>query len=110
MGIASEILRIAEGEAKREGAGKIASLSLVIGRWSGVEPETLRFALEVVSKETLLEGCEVKIDFREPTFDCAGCQKSFTAESRLDPCPYCGSYAGEMTGGDEMEIASMEVE
>ncbi|TLN03567.1 hydrogenase maturation nickel metallochaperone HypA, partial [bacterium] len=78
--------------------------------WSGVEPETLRFALEVVYKETLMENCEVKIDFREPTFICADCKREFTAENRLDPCPHCGSYAGEMTAGDEMEISTLEGE
>ncbi|TAL17995.1 hydrogenase maturation nickel metallochaperone HypA [bacterium] len=110
MGIAAEISKIALEEAKREGAGRIASISISVGRWSGVEPETLRFALGVIGESTIMGGCGVEIILVEPTFSCDECQKDYTAESRLDPCPGCGSLAASMVAGDELSINSLEVE
>ncbi|PLX39794.1 MAG: hydrogenase maturation nickel metallochaperone HypA [Deltaproteobacteria bacterium] len=110
MGIATEISRIVLEEAERGGGGRVKSISLTIGRWSGVEVETLRFAMEVVAEDTSLAGAELKIEVVEPTFKCAECGKEFIAESRLTPCPECESMAGDMVAGDELAIKEIEVE
>jgi len=110
MGIAAEISRIVLDEAERGGGGRVNSISLTIGRWSGVEIETLRFAMEVVAEETGLDGVELKIEVVEPTFKCSDCGREFIAESRLTPCPSCGSMAGDMVAGDELAIKEIEVE
>lgn len=110
-GLAMEIARIAVETLEASGAsGKIASLHLNIGRWSGVDPSALTFALEALADGTELEGAKVVIETVEPTFVCAACGVEYVAKDRLDPCPACGGLAGEMTGGDEMTLTHIEVE
>lgn len=111
MGIAMEVAKLAEEEARRNGASRVECLCLRVGKWSGAEPETLRFALESISGEfEILAGSRVEIETVEPTFSCTACGARYVAESYFDPCPTCGSDAGELVGGDELLLASIEVE
>ena len=110
MGIAMEIARIAVEEAERHNARRVSVLALAVGRWSGVEPETLRFVLGIVCEDSILKGCEVKVEVIEPTFDCIDCGEKFIAEGRFDPCPKCGGAGGPLVAGDELNISHLEVE
>jgi hydrogenase nickel incorporation protein HypA/HybF len=110
MGIAIEIAKIAREEAEKNSAIKVTLLALKVGRWSGVEPETLRFALGAVCEETILEGCKIEIEITEPTFNCEDCGNTFIAEGHFDPCPHCGSAGGPLICGDELTITHLEVD
>lgn len=110
MGMAAEVLRIAREEALARGLGRIAALRLRVGRWSGVETESLRFALEALSDGTDLAGCRVEIDAVEPQLQCAGCGTEFPAETYFDPCPACGGHGSELVAGDELSLAELEVD
>ncbi len=107
MGIAAEVLRIAREEAAGQ---RIAALRLRIGRWSGVEAESLRFALGALADGTDLDGCRVEIDAVEPQLRCAGCGGRYPAETYFDPCPTCGGDGAELVAGDELALAELEVE
>ncbi len=114
MGIAMEVLRIAveaAGPAVGPGDGpRIRTLKLRVGRWSGVEPESLRFSLEVVSEGTRFEGGQLEIELVEPEFSCGSCARSYRAEGYLDPCPFCGGSAEALVAGDELVLSEIEVE
>ena len=110
-GLALEIAEIAMETLKNcPGPCKAESLHLKVGRWSGVEPETLAFALEVVCHGTELEGVRAEIEVVEPTFICSACGECFSPETRFDSCPKCGGAPGKMTGGDEFILTHIEVE
>ena len=110
MGIAMEIARVAVTEATKENACKVSRLNLRVGRWSGVEIESLRFSLETVSEGTMLEGCQFDIVPVEPHFKCKNCGNTFGAESYFDPCPACAETGAEMVAGDEMTLVDLEVD
>ena len=110
MGLASEIVRIATEEAEAAGGGRVSALRLRVGEWSGVEVESLRFALTVLSDGTLLEGCSVEIDQVPPLFRCGSCGETYSGEGYFAPCAHCGAFGGELVQGDEMTVAELEVE
>lgn len=110
MGIAMEVLRIARDEARAAAGGRLLGLKLRVGRWSGVETESLRFALTALTDDTDLHGCRVEIEAVEPTLRCAGCGRTFAAESYFDPCPGCGGAGSELASGDELTLAELEVD
>ncbi|WP_461393651.1 hydrogenase maturation nickel metallochaperone HypA/HybF [Deferrisoma sp.] len=109
-GIAMEVLRLARETAEREGAARIARLKVVVGRWSGVEPETLRFALETLLEGPVLEGARVDMEVREAEFLCGHCGERFPAQGYFDPCPACGREGAEMVAGDELLLEELDVE
>jgi len=110
MGIAAEVARIAGQEAEEAGAKRVLALRLRVGRWSGVEAESLRFALQAVGEGTSLEGCRVEIEAVEPTFACPGCHRQYPGTGYFDPCPHCGALGAELVAGDELSLAEIEVE
>ena len=61
IGIAQEVLRIIEEQARGHGRGAIRSARLSIGALSGVMAESLEFALEVCAKGTRAEGMKIVI-------------------------------------------------
>ena len=110
MGVAMEVIRIARDEAKSIGAAaRVVGLRLRVGRWSGVEPESLRFCLEALTDDTELNGCRLDITMVEPEFQCGQCMQRYPADSYFVPCPQCGG-AAELVAGDELTLAELEVE
>ena len=110
MGIAAEVARIAIQEAEAAGAGRVVALRLRVGRWSGVEVESLRFALEVAGEGTPLAGCRAEIETVEPTFACRSCGREYPGTGYFDPCPHCGALGSDLVAGDELSLAELEVE
>lgn len=110
MGLAAEIVRIAEAEAEAAGGGTVTVLRLRIGEWAGVEAESLRFALEVLGEGTLLSGCRVEIERVMPLFRCGVCGETYSGEGYFAPCGHCGAVGGELVEGDELTVAELEVE
>jgi hydrogenase nickel incorporation protein HypA/HybF len=110
MGIAAEILRIAQAEAARAGAARIQAMDLRIGLWSGVEPDSLCFALEALGIGTPAEGAQVRIERVSPRFHCRSCGAEFEGKDHLDACPRCESVDAALIAGEEMALAAIEVE
>lgn len=110
MGIAAEVVRIACEEAAKNGARVVKGLTLRVGRWSGVEPESLRFALEALGEGTPAARCRIEIETVEPAFDCVTCGVPYGAEDRFSPCPRCGGPGGDLVAGDEMTLREIDVE
>jgi len=110
MGLAAEILRIAEAEAESAGGGAVTVLRLRIGAWAGVEAESLRFALEVLGDGTRLAGCRVEIERVAPLFRCGACHETYGGDGYFAPCSRCGAGGGELVAGDELTVAELEVE
>ncbi len=110
MGIAAEVARLAAQEAEAAGATRILGLRLRVGRWSGVEPQSLRFALEALGEGTPLAGCRVEIEAVEPAFRCGSCGEEYPGAGYFDPCPRCGGLGSDLVAGDELSLAEIEVE
>lgn len=60
--IAQNILGIVLAEAERNEGKKVKSIYLKLGEKSHIEPESLLFCLEVVSKGTIAEEAKVYIE------------------------------------------------
>ncbi len=109
-GIAMEVLRIADESLSGRPVRRVTALRLTVGRWSGVEPEALRFALEALSAGSRFDGCRVEISVVDPRFRCDACGEEYAGEHYLEPCPSCGQTAGALVAGDEMTLDAIEVE
>jgi hydrogenase nickel incorporation protein HypA/HybF len=109
VGIIHSAVLTAEQQAKAQGATRIHTLRLRIGRLSGVVPDALQFAFEAVSLGTIAEGGKLEIEDVPAAFWCEGCQAEFPSEDYLAECPKCHAVARELRRGREMELCSMEI-
>jgi len=110
MGIASQIARIALEHLPPDEPLRVRALRLKIGKLTAIVPQSLRFCLEVVCRETALAGAEVVIEEIPVRAHCQDCG----AESEISEPPFwcsaCKSVKLDILSGREMLIDSLEVE
>lgn len=109
LSIMDNILEIAVRHARSSEASRIHRITLRIGEASGVSLEALEFAFDVLSKETLAEGAELKVERVPARCVCTECDTTYEPCDILAGCPACGSYRSRLVQGREMELVSMEV-
>lgn len=86
------------------------SLRMKVGALSGVEAESLRFALEICARGTRAEGAEVVIERLPARGMCRSCRGAWDFEIGDTQCPACGSPEVELHGGDDLRVESFDME
>ena len=113
MSLAESVLQIVEEAArgqKEAGFVRIRAVFVEIGQLSSVEPEALRFCFEAVACGTLAEGARLEVIEVPGEGCCSHCQQTVRLAARYEPCPACGGYPVQATGGTEMRVKEIEVE
>ena len=110
VAIMTEAVRIAEESAQAAGAERVTALKLRIGTLSGVVPEALQFAWDVVRRDTLLADARLEIESNPATCWCAQCELEFACREFFNECPQCHELSGELRRGRELDIAAVELE
>jgi hydrogenase nickel incorporation protein HypA/HybF len=106
LALASGIVEIADEAA----AGRrVARVTVVIGRLSGVVIEAIRFCFDEVARGTAIEGATLDIIEPAGRARCNACGAEFAAPDWLAACA-CGSFDCTRVAGDELAIRSIELE
>jgi hydrogenase nickel incorporation protein HypA/HybF len=109
MAISESIVQIIEEQAQAQNFSSVKTVWLEIGRFAGIEIEALRFTFDVVSRNSVAEGSSLEIIEIPGTAWCMECGKNVDIQQRFDPCPECGSFQIQVSGGDGMRIKELEV-
>jgi hydrogenase nickel incorporation protein HypA/HybF len=110
MSLMESVLEIVEDEARRAGAARVKIVKLVIGELSHVEPEAMAFCFEAVTAGTKADGARLEIERTPGRGWCVDCAEEVRLSERFGACPKCGGHKVQMTGGDELRVAELEVE
>lgn len=111
VGIMESALTVVQRHAVERKAHRVDRIVLRIGALSGVEPEALRFAFDVVTRGTVAEGAVLAIEAVPARVYCTGCKTEFTSEaaSFIFTCPDCNALCGEVRSGRELELSRIEM-
>ena len=93
--------------AQRLGPVPVHRVRLEIGRLSGVVPDAVRFAFELVTADTTLAGARLEILEPEGSARCRDCGVEFATAEVLPLCA-CGSANVAVLGGDQLRIREAE--
>lgn len=111
LSIAHSIVEVAVGTARQHDAIRVTAVNLKVGRLAGVEAGALLFSYDVAAAGTLLEGSRLAIIDVPLVVWCSHCLAEVTLpEVNQFRCPACGTPAGEIRHGRELEIESLELE
>lgn len=110
MSLAEGVLQLVEETARREGASRVKTVVLEIGRLSSVEPEALAFCFEAVTRDSLAAGAVLEIVDVPGSGSCLACGETVALAERWEACPRCGSHQVQATGGTEMRVREIEIE
>ena len=109
VGIMENTLSIALQQADREKARQIHRLSMRIGPLSGVVPEALEFAFDVLTRGTIAEGATLEVERVPIVCFCGTCRHEFQPGDFFCECPQCHTPSIEVRRGRELELTSVEV-
>ena len=87
--LAESILKIAFDTAEKNSAKKISAVGLKLGDMAGVEIEALNLSFKILTKNTIAEGAELKINRVPIRATCNKCGKSFEVSHYNFFCPEC---------------------
>lgn len=109
LGIAQSVLDAAQAEASKRDS-KPVKVGLRIGELSAIDPDALRFSFEALTAETDLHGLELDIEFCPRRHRCLDCGTEFEVKNFIFDCPQCGTSHNECIGGEELQLAYVELE
>ena len=109
VGIMEQTLAIALTHAQQQGASQIHRMIVRVGTLSGVEPDALKFAFDVVTQGTIAARATLTIDTIPAVCYCQHCQQTFQPTDWIYACPDCQNVSADIRQGKELELASMEV-
>ncbi|MBN1677301.1 MAG: hydrogenase maturation nickel metallochaperone HypA [Candidatus Thermoplasmatota archaeon] len=104
--VMSQIVDSILEEAKKRDARKIEQVDLEIGDYTMLGHEQMRFAFDVLAKDTILEGAELNITTRPGRVECSCGYEGSPSVSEDSPhkvvpileCPKCGGVAKIVAG------------
>lgn len=113
MSLAEGVLQIVEDAARQpggQGFARVRTVFIEIGELSSVEPDAMRFCFDAVTNGTFAEGAKLEVITVPGEGLCFNCGKTVHIAALYDPCPDCGGYPVQATGGTEMRVKELEVE
>lgn len=110
LSIAMSILEVAREEADRRG-GRVAAIHVEVGPLSGVIREALEPAYEIAAHGTEFEGTRLVVKDVPVVVFCPSCRERREPPSlQWLACPVCGTPAGTVLQGAELQITALEIE
>nr|MBN1229470.1 hydrogenase maturation nickel metallochaperone HypA [Anaerolineae bacterium] len=110
LGITDQLLTLTLRHAEEAGAKRVTRLNLVIGEFSSVVDESIKFYWDMLAKDTI--AAEAKLCFeRVPgLLECGNCRHRYTLAELEVVCPVCGMAQSRVVDGDQFRLASIEIE
>jgi hydrogenase nickel incorporation protein HypA/HybF len=110
LSIANSVLDAVRAEVQRRPGARLLRVGLRVGELAGVDPEALSFSFQVLVQGTEFEPATLEIESRPRRHRCTECNAEFTIEDYDTACPDCGASRTQCIGGDELELAYLELE
>ena len=109
MSLAESMREIVLETARANGARSVAAVRVGIGALAMVEPEALRFAFDIVKRDSIAESARLEIVRMPARAWCLACSRSVEVSARGDLCPECDSGQVQIDGGDDLRILDIEI-
>ena len=95
---------------KNADSKRIVHVNLLIGPFSDEREESIRFYWRDLAMGTLGEGAELHFQRVKAEMKCLECGATFNLEDNGSLCVYCQSNRLQLLSGDEVRLASIDVE
>ena len=118
---ACSIVDTAVEAAVNNNVTKVSVVNIEVGEFTFLIPDQLTFNFEIASRNSILEGAELRIKTVKGRLKCNEC--GFEGDSEVDPdipneiaafapmkCPQCSSSSTKIVGGRDFVITSIEAE
>lgn len=114
----TQIVNYVLEEAKKHNAKRVNEVHLIIGKFTFLGLEQVKFAYELLVKNTIMEGSKLHIEEKDGIVKCSNCGYEGSFKYEDDPvyhvpsptlnCPKCGGVVN-ILGGKECTIKSIKL-
>jgi hydrogenase nickel incorporation protein HypA/HybF len=109
LAIAQSTLNHVRREAERSGARRVVHIGLRIGALSGVDPDSLRTALESLLPTSIADGATLELEPVPVRARCRDCHHEFTPiPGAYFECPSCNALGVEVLRGRELDLVRVD--
>ena len=113
MNVAQSLLQMATQKAVEQNSGKVQKVSLSLGRFSGVEPQLLKNAFDLLIRDSCPEefANKSKLEILIVPFviHCHDCDLKHERDEIDLVCPGCGGICTEVISGQEILLTGLEI-
>lgn len=110
LSVCQSMLAQVQNIAAEQQAHAVNSITLRIGPLSGVESQLLRQAFPMASAGTIAAKADLIVETQPVRVHCLQCGADSEAEVNRLLCGSCGDYRTQLLSGDELVLASIELE
>ena len=110
LGIATCLLEGVRAEMLNHPGAVPVKVTVRVGELAGVNPDALAFGFQALTAGTEWERLALEIETQPRRHRCPECQTEFRVVEYDCQCPACGANRTECVGGEELELASIELE
>ena len=96
--------------AEHAAGRRVTVVTMTVGAFRQVVPESLAFYFEIVARGTVCEGARLEQVVVPLRLGCSGCGEEWEPDIPAFRCPGCAGSDVELLRGDELEVESIEVE
>lgn len=107
--VATAILEAARSEAACMGGAQLLRIGVNVGADCNINLELLSRAIKNTLNGSDLDGITVQILSRPRVYSCGHCGSEISSSSSLLHCSNCKSSDIELIGGDDLELAFLEM-
>ncbi|AIB14839.1 [NiFe] hydrogenase nickel incorporation protein HypA [Azospirillum argentinense] len=109
LSLCERLLELLEEQSRRHAFHRVTRIKLAVGQFACVDPDALRFAFDVIRRDTLADGATVDIHQPPGLVWCEDCAREREVPTRIAPCPACGGLRLTPRGGDDLTLVELEV-
>ena len=89
---------------------RVNRVVLSVGKISNVLPEALLFAFEALTKEGIMKGAGLEIEYLPIIARCHACGREYQSDGFPIVCPGCQSKNFTIISGDEVYIKNIDID
>jgi hydrogenase nickel incorporation protein HypA/HybF len=110
LAVTESMLSLVQAEAQKAGATRVTKVCLLLGEFSSIVEDSVRFYWDAMSPGTIAEGATLEFRAVPPRARCRACGTEYVPDSRDVRCPLCGEALAAMVAGDEFRVEAIEIE
>ena len=110
LAICQALISQVEDIAREHQVNKVTSILVQIGPLSGAEVPLIKAAYPIATIGTVAEDATLNIEVMPIKIRCNSCQQETIATANRLICGECGDYHTQLVSGDEMLLASLELD
>ena len=89
---------------------QVKQVNLLIGEFSDEREDSIRFYWDELAKGSLAQDAHLNFQHADAEMQCLACELVFHPADELVACPTCGSRHLKLLSGDDVRLASIDVE